>query len=87
MSAFSFVDICLLIRVGAEQPYQERPEAGPEVPSASTMPPREESPARERSPARENSPARDSSSAWDGTSDPPAVESATADPSTGNLLA
>ena len=67
--------------MGAEQPHQEGLEAAPEVPSALTTPPREESPARERSPARENAPARD------GTSDPPAVETATADPSTGNLLA
>ena len=74
MSAFSFVDICLLIHVGAEQPYQERPEAGPEVPSASTMPPREEFPVRERSPARGS------------TVDPTAAETATADLGTGNSL-
>ena len=84
---FSLLISCLLICVGAEQPHQEGPEAAPEAPSASTTPPREESPARERSPARENSPARDSSPARDGTSDPPAVETAAADPSTGNLLA
>ena len=72
---------CLLICVGAEQPHQERPEAGPEVPPASTAPPREESPARERSPARGNSPARD------GTVDPAATEAATADLGTGNPLA
>ena len=70
----------LLICVGAEQPYQERPEAGPEVPSASTTPPREEFPVRERSPARENSPARGS------TVDPAAAETATADLGTGNSL-
>ena len=78
---FPLLISCLLIRVGAEQPYQERPEAGPEVPSASTMPPREESPARERSPARGDSPARDV------TADPAATEAATEDLGAGNPLA
>ena len=77
---FPLLISCLLICVGAEQPYQERPEAGPEVPSASSPPPREESLARERSPARENSPARGS------TVDPAAAETATADLGTGNSL-
>ena len=83
----SFADICLLVRVGAEQPHQEDPEAAPEAPSSSTTPPREDSPARERSPARENSPARGSSPARDSASDPPVVETTTADPSTGNPFA
>ena len=77
---FPLLISCLLICVGAEQPYQERPEAGPEVPSASTRLPREESPARERSPARENSLARGI------TVDPAAAETATADLGTGNSL-
>ena len=77
----SFADICLLVRVGAEQPHQEDPEAAPEVLSASTTPPREASPAREHSPARGSSPARDNAS------DPPVVETTTADPSIGNPLA
>ena len=83
---FPLLISCLLIRVGAEQPYRERPEAGPEVPSASTTPPREESPARERSPARENSPARGSSPARDNTVDPAVAETATVDLGTGNSL-
>ena len=78
---FPLLISCLLICVGAEQPYQERPEAGPEVPSASTTPLREEFPVRERSPARENSPARGS------TVDPAAAETATADLGIGNSLA
>ena len=77
---FPLLISCLLICVGAEQPHQERPEAGPEVPSASTTPPREGFPVRERSPARENSPARGS------TVDPAAAETATADLGTGNSL-
>ena len=64
---FPLLISCLLICVGAEQPYQERPEAGPEVPSASTTPPREEFPVRERSLARGS------------TVDPAAAETATAD--------
>ena len=84
---FPLLISCLLIFVGAEQPYQERPEAGPEVPSASTTPPREGFPVRERSPARENSPARGNSLARDSTVDPAAAETATADLGTGNSLA
>ena len=76
----SFADICLLVRVGAEQPHQEDPEAAPKVLSASTTPPREASPARERSPARENYPARGSSPARGSTSDPPVIETTTAIP-------
>ena len=72
---FPLLISCLLICVGAEQPYQERLEADPEVPSASTMPPREGFPVRERSPARVS------------TNDPAAVETATADLGTGNPLA
>ena len=78
---------CLLICAGAEQSHQERPEAGPAVPSASTTPPREGFPVRERSPARENPPARGSSPARDGTVDLAATEAATADLGTGNPLA
>ena len=71
---FPLLISCLLICVGAEQPYQEHPEAGPEVPSSSTMPPREGFPVRERSPARGN------------TVDPAAAETATTDLGTGNSL-
>ena len=78
---FPLLISCLLTCAGAEQPHQERPEAGPEVPPASTAPPREESPARERSPARGDSPARD------GTADPAATEAATEDLGAGNPLA
>ena len=84
---FSLLISCLLICAGAEQPHQEGPEAAPEVPSASTTPPREGFPVRERSPVRENSLARGSSPARDGTVDPAATEAATADLGTGNPLA
>src|SRR3954470_12561842 len=71
---FFVIDIWLLVRVGAEQLQQERPESTPVVPSASTTPPRgssptrEEFPTRESSPARGSSPVREESPARDGTS-------------------
>ena len=72
---------------GAEQLHQEGVVITSEASSASTMPPRVESLARERSPARENSPARAGSLAREDVSDPPADETVTADPITGNPLA